>query len=218
MHTCKKLTLSLATFLGALGTAAVPAVADDPPRPPVVTTSDSTASCTSPVLRRPFTGFGDWRSYVLAPGASFEGGSSGWSLRGGAAIGAGNERWHVNAPGDSRSLHLPAGAIASSPVMCVDETYPTMRLFAQSFDRAGAADLNVWVYYPDHRDQKLMKVRTYNAKAYEGWRLTSDIDVKPDTMSTSGYSRAIFMFEVKAEPGRPGYRIDDLFVDPRRSG
>jgi hypothetical protein len=75
---------------------------------------------------------GDSTPYWLAPGGDFEAGSTAWSLTGRASVASGNEPWKVAGSNDSRSLTLPAGASATSPVVCVGIEHPAVRLFAKS--------------------------------------------------------------------------------------
>ena len=93
---------------------------------------ESAENCAAPVTSKAFSQWGDTADYQLAPGGSFEAGQPGWELSGGASIVAGNEPWKVNGAADSRSLRLPPGATATSPVMCVGLEHPTLRLFAKN--------------------------------------------------------------------------------------
>src|SRR4051812_35498953 len=75
---------------------------------------------------------GDRTQYWLAPGGDFEAGSTPWSLGGRASIVSGNEPWKLAGSDDSRSLKLPPGASATSPVVCVGIEHPAVRLVAKS--------------------------------------------------------------------------------------
>jgi hypothetical protein len=75
---------------------------------------------------------GDSTQYWLAPGGDFEAGSQPWSLSGRASIVSGNEPWKLAGSDDSRSLRLPPGASATSPVVCVGIEHPAVRLFAKT--------------------------------------------------------------------------------------
>jgi hypothetical protein len=69
--------------------------------------------------------------YTQIPGGTFEWGSPSWTLRGGAAVVAGNESYKVSGPG-SRSLSLPAGSSATSPPACTGLDHPSARLFVRN--------------------------------------------------------------------------------------
>ena len=90
----------------------------------------SAPDCTPKPTTQPFRPWGDSTPYNLAPGGSFEGGAGSWSLTGGASLVTGNEPWKVAGATHSRSLRLPPGATATSPVICVGLEHPTLRFFA----------------------------------------------------------------------------------------
>jgi hypothetical protein len=75
---------------------------------------------------------GDSTQYWLAPGGDFEAGSQSWTLGGRASLVSGNEPWKLAGSDDSRSLQLPPGASATSPVVCVGIEHPAVRLFAKT--------------------------------------------------------------------------------------
>jgi hypothetical protein len=75
---------------------------------------------------------GDTTQYWLPPGGGFEAGSPGWSLTGRASVESGNEPWKLAGANDSRSLKLPPGASATSPVVCIGIEHPAVRLVAKS--------------------------------------------------------------------------------------
>jgi hypothetical protein len=104
----------------------------------------SAPDCSPKPVSKPFAPWGDQTDYALSPGGAFEAGGPQWTLRGGASIVAENEPFKVHGRGDSRSVKLPAGASATSPVMCVGIEHPTMRLFARN-NRALLSTLTVEV-------------------------------------------------------------------------
>jgi hypothetical protein len=66
-----------------------------------------------------------------AVGGDFESGAAGWKLSG-ARVVDGNEPWRVGDAGDAKSLSIPAGTSATSPVMCAGLDHLFMRYFAKS--------------------------------------------------------------------------------------
>lgn len=108
--------------IAALAVTAAPALAGEAPPAP----------CSSHVLEHPFTRWLDPAAYVLAPGGNFEAGGPQWRLTGGASAVAGNEPYRVGGARDARALRLPAGGSATSPPMCVNLAYPTVRFFAKA--------------------------------------------------------------------------------------
>ena len=201
----------MAALVAGLAATATPAIPTAAAKPQL--------SCPTPTLLQPYELLGDSRWYELAPGASFEDGAAGWTLKGGTTLVAGNEPWYLNSATDKSSLSLPPRAVATSPVMCVDITYPTFRFPVRSLDPAGQTDLDIEVRYPDAADSSWKKVRTESGKLEDGWRITSDVDLKPDTYSgEAGQRRVVFRFSARGKLGDPGWRIDDIYVDPRLRG
>ena len=92
----------------------------------------SAPNCTTPVTSQAFKAVdGDTSYYQLVPGGNFEANSQSWSLSGGASVVSGNEPWKASGNG-VRSLRLPPGASATSPIMCVGIEHPAVRLFAKN--------------------------------------------------------------------------------------
>jgi hypothetical protein len=91
----------------------------------------SAKNCSPQPTIKAFAAWGDTLDYQLAPGGSFEVGSEAWSLNR-ASLVAENEPWKVHGATDNRSVKLPPGASATSPVMCVGIHEPVLRLFARN--------------------------------------------------------------------------------------
>src|SRR5215211_2574358 len=91
----------------------------------------SAPNCAAQALSQPFARFGDYARYALVPGGTFEKGAPGWSLSR-AAAGSGNESFYVHGAGESHSLTISPGGVATSPTVCVGLEHPTMRFFAKS--------------------------------------------------------------------------------------
>jgi hypothetical protein len=89
-------------------------------------------SCSGQLLEQPFLRWLDPAHYVLAPDGGLEGRARGWTLRGGATVVSGNEPFYVRSRRDSRSLALPSGSSATTPLICVGVEHPTVRLFAMN--------------------------------------------------------------------------------------
>jgi hypothetical protein len=86
-------------------------------------------NCDDGTLTQPFARYGDHATYK--PVGSFEDGTDGWVLSGGAKVVAGNESAHVGDADDSRSLLLPSGSSATTPPVCVGLDEPTLRFFTR---------------------------------------------------------------------------------------
>ena len=90
----------------------------------------SAPDCSPKPASKPFAPWGDTSDYNLAPGGSFESNKGSWQLSG-ASVVDGNEPWKVSGPG-TKSLKLPPGASATSPVICVGLEHPTLRFFTRN--------------------------------------------------------------------------------------
>jgi hypothetical protein len=92
----------------------------------------STAACDDSALTQPFAQWGDTNQYKLESGGTFENGTSGWTLSGGARIVTGSEPYGATGSVGASSLYLPAGASAQAPFTCVNAAYPTFRFFGRN--------------------------------------------------------------------------------------
>jgi hypothetical protein len=115
--------------LAALAATAVTGALAAPANAGILTVSAKT--CNDGALTKPFARWSDGANYKLVGGGAFEPAATGWTLRGGARVVAGNEPWKVRAAADSRSLVLPAGSSATTPPVCVGLAEPTLRFFAK---------------------------------------------------------------------------------------
>jgi hypothetical protein len=92
----------------------------------------NTDACDNAALTQPFAPWGDASQYKLVPGGSFETGSAGWKMTGGARIVSGNEPFHATGSAGRSSVTIPAGGSVQSPFTCVDAAYPTFRFFGRN--------------------------------------------------------------------------------------
>jgi len=65
-----------------------------------------------------FLPWNDHADYMLSAGGSFEYGAPQWTLTGGAHIVHGNEPFYIHSAQDLRSMSIPQGSSATSPMMC----------------------------------------------------------------------------------------------------
>jgi hypothetical protein len=187
---------------GLLALIATPALAATSTAP-----AATTAGCATPAMAPFLANFGDWRSYFLAPGGSFETGTQRWTLTGGATSSIGSGPLRLGAA--AKSLRLPAGATATSPVFCVDLNYPTFRFFSSR----GNAPLSVDVIYPALGTKK-PKATTVKGGA-TGWSLANDVSLRP-TLVTRDAGWRIVQLRFSAGTGASGdWLVDDVLVDPR---
>jgi hypothetical protein len=195
-------------LVAAFATTA-PALADDG----VVaqTTGASQQECQAPVLSQPFWGLRDTRHYVLAPGGDFSDPSgAGWQFFGGARVVD-----DIKPDGSvGGSLYMPSGSTAVSPVMCVDMTYPTARLWARTL--GGDGDVNFSVAYAATKSELKPQSVGHVRGDRSGWRLSGDVHIKPELAGKdSGWRRVAFVLTAGGRTGE--FQIDDIYVDPRAS-
>jgi hypothetical protein len=174
-----------------------------------------TVSCPGNDLARPFAPWLDPGNYTLVPGGTFERGAQPWTLERGAGTVAGNERFLVNGPGDSRSLALPAGSSATSPSTCVGLDSPTVRLFARNtgsplsvleVDAVVRTTLGIRLTLP---------IGLFVAgPSWQPTPITLLLANIPDSLLPSGDSAAVALRFVPH--GRGAWQIDDVYVDPFR--
>lgn len=162
--------------------------------------------CPDPVIEQPFAAFGDLRDYVLAPGGHFsDPDDSGWNLRGGARV-------------DDGELLLREDGSATSAEMCVDEAYPIARFrYNVPARRADDAALRVEVRYPDAPDDDWQKVAKIEGDEGQyigsGWTLSPDVDMRPHLGGNAPGWRHV-QIRLRSQDRR--WRIDDVYVDPKR--
>jgi hypothetical protein len=180
--------------------------------PGLVSPSDTPATCDTNASQ-PFARFGDNSNYVLVPGGSFENGTSGWQLNG-ASVVSGNEPYYVHGSKDKYSLKIPAGGSATTPPMCFAPGDWHLRFFAQSSSSSFSA----------------MRV---NVKVKSALGLLSILDggtVSDDGTWSPSPRLALLLTNVTSiicidsvsfqfvPNDRASWRIDDVYLDPWKSG
>lgn len=175
---------------------------------PASRASLSGSSCYYGAPARPFAPWGDFASYTLVPGGSFEAGAPGWTLSGGARIVYGNESFYARSSLDRRSLAIPAGGSATTAPFCVSLVRPTIRFFVAN-GGSSASRLKVRVVF-----RGLVGV----LGVLDGGTITagSSWNASPVLLATLnaplGTRSAQFTFTPADSLG--AWRIDDLYVDP----
>jgi hypothetical protein len=172
----------------------------------------SAPNCTWGSGSQPFAPWGDRANYNLAPGGSFEAGSQSWSLAGGASIVSGNEPWKVAGSGHSRSLRLPPGATATSPVMCVGLEHPMLRLFAKN-NRALLSTMTVEVIFETSLGLKASLPVGVLLPSGQ-WKPSPRFLVVANLLPLLPGNYTPVQFRVRSV-GLGTWSVDDFFVDPR---
>jgi hypothetical protein len=172
----------------------------------------SAQACSYPGAKQVFSRWGDQRSYALAPDGGFEGGGSGWSLKGGAGVLEGNESYYLGAAGDSKALSLPAGASAASPPICMAIDTPSFRLMARNTGDPSSR-LRVEAIYSLLGLVRTNVVSTITAGS--GWAPSQSVSTVlglstvVGTLIPSSIQIRITPLDAKGE-----WQVDDLYIDP----
>jgi hypothetical protein len=161
----------------------------------------------SPVLNA----LGDTSLYTIAPGGSFEAGTTGWTLNG-SKVQSGNESYHVNGSANSNSLFIPPTSNPVSAPICVSNATLTFRFFAKQAG-SGWAEMNINVLWTDASG--VSHVSTAGGLSpVTGWGLTQVYDLGAMLpLWQSGSTLSVRIQFVPASTGGP-VSIDDIEVDP----
>lgn len=167
-------------------------------------------ACDSSTLTTPFSPWADTNYYKLAPGGSFESGTTGWTLSGGARIVSGSEPYGATGTVGRSSLYLPAGSSAQSPLTCVDAAYPTLRLFARNGGLLSTVAVQLL-----YRDPLLglVAIPVGTAALSGQWAPTAPMltaSAVPGLLG-GGYAQVAVRFTALLGSSQ----IDDVFIDPR---
>jgi hypothetical protein len=158
-----------------------------------------------------FAKWNDANLYYLGPNGGFENGSTGWSLSGGASVVSGNQPFFASG---SRSLALPSGSRATSPVICLGPKQVTLRMFGSD---AGGTDsgMHVKVLWYGLLNILLGSSDFNTFAPGNGWAPTDNVK------STGGINVLLPLVgstsaRVQLTPLGSGsaWRIDDFYIDP----
>jgi hypothetical protein len=180
--------------------------------PGLVSTSDKPATCDTSASQ-PFARFGDNANYVLAPGGSFESGTLGWQLNG-ASVVSGNEPYYVHGNKDKHSLSIPAGGSATTPPMCFAPGDWHLRFFAQSSSSSfSSMRVNVKV----KSALGLLSILDGGTVSANGtWAPSPRLGLLlTNVTSILAVDSVSFQF---VPNDRASWRIDDVYLDPWKTG
>ena len=120
----------------------------------------------------------------------------------------------MHAPGESRSLSLPAGSSATTPAMCVGVEHPTLRLFATE-DRARVLSaLRVEVLFEDALGRGA-RLTIGSVLAGPTFQPTLPLPIVVNLLPLLPGERTAVAFRFTPQ-GSASWRIDDVYVDPHR--
>jgi hypothetical protein len=171
--------------------------------PGLVSPADTPSACDTSASQ-PFSRWGDSHYYVLVPGGSFEQGTTGWKLGGGAKVVSGNEPFFVHSSADQHSLYLPAGATVTTPPMCFAAGDWHVRFLS-----TGSGTIHVKVAV-----KSLLGILTVldggSVSSSGAWRPSSEVKLLltnvTGILSTDSISLRI--------TAGSAVRIDDIYLDP----
>ena len=169
--------------------------------------------CPTQPVSTPFSQWGDTNDYFLVPGGSFEGTADqvGWTLSS-ASLTRGNEPFNVNGSGDSQSLTINGGGSATSPYFCVDNTMSGLRFFAQQADAGNRPPVRALVQTSDGVPS--CPLADLADGSMPAWAPTEPRRVGDASRRQLAHGGAAL-----PRPGPSGsWQIDDVYVDPYRSG
>jgi hypothetical protein len=173
-------------------------------------------ACGDRPLSRPFMPWLDPMQYTLAPRGNFESGTSGWTLKSGAAIVTGNEPWKVSGPG-TRSLYLPSGSSAMTPPICVETLDPTVRYFAKNRGVVALSSLLVEVVLLNSSGQPVLTLPAGVHTGLGSWHpsLPGVGLLNATALLNGGKVNVKFRFRPVGLGAK--WQIDDVYVDPFRN-
>lgn len=179
---------------------------------------ESAEECTPQATKQVFLPWLDPLNYVPVKGGGFESGAAGWTLSG-ARVVDGNEPWRVGNAGDGRSLSIPAGASATSPVMCAGLDHVVLRYFAKS----KASLLGTLTSHL--RVEVLVETSTGATTALPlgiqaltaSWSPSLPVPVVGNLLPLLPGEHTPVAFRFTAV-GSAGWTIDDVYLDPRYRG
>jgi hypothetical protein len=173
------------------------------------------ATCQTPPISTPFSQWGDNNDYFLAPGGSFEGTADqvGWTLSN-ATLTSGNEPFLVNDPGDSQSLTIAGGGSATSPFFCVDNTMSSLRFFAQQV--SAGAGLRAQALVQTSNGVNTVPLAHLLDGSTPNWAPSDPVVADTSGLADGQTLMVALQFTVGASAA--SWQIDDIYVDPYRSG
>jgi hypothetical protein len=173
--------------------------------------------CGEQQLSQPFTQWGDYASYVLVPGGTFEQGDTPWTLSNGAQVIAGNEPWYVNNQNDQQALSLPAGSSATTPATCASLASPTIRFFASSSGGSAPSWLHVDVLFRTLIGG-IDSLSIGDVPATGGaWTPTQPYLFLVNNLAVLGGQYQVVAFRFTPQ-GDANWEIDDVYEDPWSKG
>jgi hypothetical protein len=141
---------------------------------------------------------------------------SGWTLTAGASAVEGNEPFKVGGASDHRSLRLPPGSSATTASMCIGVEHPTLRFFARRSSGSLTASLRVEAVVADSAGvEHVLPIGT--VLSLGDWAPTTPLPAGVNLLALGQGNALLVGFRFTAV-GQADWSVDDVYVDPFRTG
>jgi hypothetical protein len=203
----KTYTSAVLAALAAVALAAAAAVSSAS----AGTTTAPGLTCSDQIYSQPFLPWLDPANYVLMQNGDLES-TSGWELTNGAKLVSGNEPFTVHDPQDRYSLSLPSGSSATTPPLCITLLHPDLRFFAVNTG-AQTSTLKVEAITTVDGIQTATPIGLLSAGG--SWQPTLPL---PFLTNLASPVSGTVSFRFTPVGQLSGWQIDDIYVDPYKSG
>ncbi len=172
------------------------------------------AGCPETTLIQPFAKIEEREKitpnyYSLLAGGAFEAGETAWKLSGGAKVASGGGISALTGKEVKSSLELPKGAVAISPLTCVEPNDRTFRFLDRN--ESGTTTLTVSVAYEGLTG--LLDEKTLSAAT--GKELTASTILHTGAHEAAKLSGGFANMSIRFEATGGTARVDDVYLDPR---
>jgi hypothetical protein len=164
-------------------------------------------------LTRPFAPWGDDADYAEAPGGLFTS-ELDWTATGAARLVADSNPYALGAD-DTTSAALDKGDTITSPLICVSRYHPHLRFAARALDKAGHLGLAV-LWTDEHGKAKEAALDDTDGNRYRSWGLSNKIRLNKVLPRDESIRSVQLRFT--ARDGKGSWLVDNVFVDPVKSG
>lgn len=169
--------------------------------------------CPEVGTTRAFGPWGDDADYAEMPGGSFEDGLT-WTQTGSPELVAAGNPLEVNGVSSTAVLLRAADSI-TSPSICIDETYPTLRFVLRGMDPSSKLKLDV-LWTGENGRPEQTRLDDHDAKQYGAWGLSRIVRLRDAVPRGEAVRDIRLRFSVKGATG--AWLLDDVYIDPFRRG
>ena len=173
----------------------------------------TTTDCELRNVSQPFAPWGDNYDYILAPDGAVENGIGEWKLQGGSQIVTGNSPFYSNSASDTRSVSIPKGGSATTGTMCIGKEHPTLRFFAKN-DSSAISFLEVQVQIETSWGLEF-SLPVGLERGNQAWEPSSTMRLIVNYLNMQPGTYTPVEFKFTARNGN--WKVDDVYVDPRRN-